>query len=361
MRISTKDWKNYIDKLGKLSDIAEEKMQDYVRKNGFADTEALIEYAYALVTKYGEGSAELACQMYDAVAEMAGVSVESAVPAETATYQETARAVQGSLLQSETVQKLSQVAARLVKQAGADTTIKNAIRDGAEWAWVPMGDTCAFYITLASRGWQYASKRVLKGNHAIHIHANCNCQFAIRFDGESGVAGYDPDKYYEMYRNAEGRSANDKINALRRERYAENKDKINAQKRAAYAQRKNALDGEQSKKTLFANNGNSSIMYADKKIDSYMENPKTLGDTTHKEKYDDFKAHGVDVRPLGRGSLKGKAYEDGGGYRVNGTKDGQYMQYHPYANSHHEGEYYKLCSGKTGAKRYNMNGDPKED
>ena len=274
MRISTKDWKNYIDKLGKLSDIAAEKMQDYVRKNGFTDTEALIEYAYALVTKYGEGSAELACQMYDAVAEMAGVSVESAVPAETATYQETARAVHGSLLQSETGQKLPYVAARLVKQAGADTTIKNAIRDGAEWAWVPMGDTCAFCITLASRGWQYASKKVLKGNHATHIHANCNCQFAIRFDGESGVAGYDPDKYRRIYDNAEGRSSKDKVNALRRERYAKNKDEINAQKRAAYAQRKNALDGEQSKKTPLANIGESSTIKVSKVISGHSGTPK---------------------------------------------------------------------------------------
>lgn len=300
MQISTRDWKNYIDKLGKLSDIAAEKMQDYVRKNGFADTEALIEYAYALVTKYGEGSAELACQMYDAVAEMAGVSVESAVPAETATYQETARAVHGSLLQSETGQKLPQVAARLVKQAGADTTIKNAIRDGAEWAWVPMGDTCAFCITLASRGWQYASKNVLKGNHATHIHANCNCQFAIRFDGESGVDGYDPDKYYEMYRNADGHSANDKINAMRRERYAENKDKINAQKRAAYAQRKNVLVKGKSNATVLENTGESSTMkmglqyFADKtkhaseralgrniaesQIDDAINNPLSKGD-----------------------------------------------------------------------------------
>lgn len=357
MRISTKDWKNYIDKLGKLSDIAAEKMQDYVRKNGFTDTEALIEYAYALVTKYGEGSAELACQMYDAVAEMAGVSVESAVPAETATYKETARAVQGSLLQSETGQKLSQVAARLVKQAGADTTIKNAIRDGAEWAWVPMGDTCAFCITLASRGWQYASKKVLKGNHATHIHANCNCQFAIRFDGESGVAGYDPDKYYEMYRNAEGRSSQDKVNALRRERYAANKDKINAQKRAAYAQRKSVLVEGKSNATVLENTGESSTMYVDKKIGSYIESPKSLGDTTHKDKYDDFVEHGVDVKPLNKGNLKGVPYEDGGGYKVNGTQDGQYLQYHPDNKSHHNGEYYKVSSGSSGTKRYDMDGN----
>ena len=53
--------------------------------------------------------------------------------------------------------------------------LKNAVRDGAEWAWVPHGDTCPFCITLASNGWQKASRKVLKGGHAEHIHANCDC------------------------------------------------------------------------------------------------------------------------------------------------------------------------------------------
>ena len=58
------------------------------------------------------------------------------------------------------------------------------------------------------------------------------------FDGKPEYAGYDPDKYLEMYENAEGNSSKDKINALRREKYQQNKDKINAQKRAAYAKRR---------------------------------------------------------------------------------------------------------------------------
>lgn len=102
------------------------------------------------------------------------------------------------------------------------------------------------------------------------------------------------------------------------------------------------------------------IIYAGKKVSSYISNPKTLGETTHKEKYDDFVSNGVDVKPLGRGSFKGVGYEDGGGYRVNGTEDGQYMQYHPSEKSHHKGEYYKLSSGKTGKKRYDMDGNPIE-
>ena len=121
---------------------------------------------------------------------------------------------------------------RLVKRAGADTTLKNAVRDGAEWAWVPHGDTCPFCITLASNGWQKASSKVLKGGHANHIHANCDCEFAIRFDHKTTVAGYDPEKYLKQYRDAGG-----DINKMRRIDYAARKDAINAQKRAAYALR----------------------------------------------------------------------------------------------------------------------------
>ena len=121
---------------------------------------------------------------------------------------------------------------RLVKRAGADTTLKNALRDGAEWAWVPQGDTCAFCLTLASRGWQKASQAAIKGGHAEHIHANCDCEYAIRFDGRSTVAGYDPDKYLRQYR-----AAGSDVNALRRVNYAANRERINAQKRAAYALR----------------------------------------------------------------------------------------------------------------------------
>ena len=52
--------------------------------------------------------------------------------------------------------------------------------------------------------------------------------------------GYDPDKYLRIYENADGDSSQDKINAIRRDMYQQNKDKINAQKREAYARRKEA-------------------------------------------------------------------------------------------------------------------------
>ena len=209
-------------------------MRQYIDTHGTGDADALITYAAALVTKYGEGSAELACQMYDALAEAANAGVPAAEPAEPADYGEVARMVNAT--KSQNPANLPNGVSRLVKRAGADTTLKNAVRDGAEWAWVPHGDTCPFCITLASNGWQKASSKVLKGGHAEHIHANCDCEFAIRFDHNTTVAGYDPEKYLKQYRDAGG-----DINKLRRVNYAANKERINAQKRAAYAERQKYL------------------------------------------------------------------------------------------------------------------------
>lgn len=222
-------------RLARLNQRAGQLMADYIAAHGTRDTDALIAYAHALVTKYGEGSAELACQMYDALAAAARAGVPAAEPAEPASYGEIARMVQATKASPPQMQR---GVSRLVKRAGADTTLKNALRDGAEFAWIPQGDTCAFCLTLASRGWQKASQAAIKGGHAEHIHANCDCEYAIRFDGRSTVAGYDPEKYLKQYRDA-----GSDVNALRRVNYTRNRERINAQKRAAYAARK-ALEAE---------------------------------------------------------------------------------------------------------------------
>lgn len=231
MQITAKTWNEYITRLSRLNQKAGQLMRQYIDTHGTGDADALITYAAALVTKYGEGSAELACQMYDALAEAANAGVPAAEPAEPADYSEVARMVNATKNQNPA--NLPNGVSRLVKRAGADTTLKNAVRDGAEWAWVPHGDTCPFCITLASNGWQKASSKVLKGGHADHIHANCDCEFAIRFDHNTTVAGYDPEKYLAQYNAAGG-----DINKMRRVNYAANKERINAQKRAAYAARR---------------------------------------------------------------------------------------------------------------------------
>ena len=251
MRITATAWAAYTQQLAKLNKKAGQLMADYIAAHGTRDTDALIAYAYALVTKYGEGSAELACQMYDALAAAAKAGVPAAEPAQPASYGEVARMVQATKASQPQMQ---QGVSRLVKCAGADTTLKNALRDGAEFAWIPQGDTCAFCLTLASRGWQKASQAAIKGGHAEHIHANCDCEYAIRFDGASTVAGYDPEKYLKQYRDA-----GSDVNALRRVNYARNRERINAQKRAAYAARKAAFTSTQNRAILGSIDSDGSV------------------------------------------------------------------------------------------------------
>ncbi len=245
-RITTRAWNNYIGILRRLSERASKEMLATLTKLSAQYEEgaitfeeyqnAAIDFAYALATRYGEGAGAMACEMYDAIAKLQGANVPPAVPAATATMDETAKAVVGTM-KTGNINIVSDATGRLVKLVGVDTMQQNALRDGAEWAWIPRGDTCAFCITLASRGWQRASKRALRNGHAEHVHANCDCTYAVRFDDGLDVEGYDPEKYRDMYYNADGSSPEARINSMRREFYADNKEIINEQKRSAYVKR----------------------------------------------------------------------------------------------------------------------------
>lgn len=240
MEISEKSWAEYLAALRKVSDTATEKMLYYIQEFGMPKTQDELQdfifASYAISDRYGTAAAELAAQMYDAVALASGVAVAAAELAEPATYEEVAIAVSGTLKTS-SPEIVAGSVGRLVKMTGVDTTMRNAIRDGAEWAWIPRGDTCAFCLTLASRGWQVASKKAMKGGHAEHIHAHCDCTYAVRFNHNTNVAGYHPDEYLSLYKDSPGRNWKSKVNAMRRKFYAENKEQINEQKRSAYAKR----------------------------------------------------------------------------------------------------------------------------
>lgn len=239
MKISRRVWQNYIDDLRKINDAAAKEARSFLQTHDLErDAQAIIDYCFGLSTKYGEAATELAAQMYDALALAEGVVVPAAVPAETASYGEVAQAINGAKKFSTDIDVIASAVARLVKLAGVDTTMNNALRDGAEWAWIPHGDTCAYCIMLASRGWTRASKKDIKNGHAEHIHANCDCTYAIRFDSDTDVEGYnDGVEYREMYDNADGRGLQ-KVNSMRREFYARNRERINEQKRSAYEKRK---------------------------------------------------------------------------------------------------------------------------
>lgn len=250
MNISWSEWLKYKNRLAAIDTKAADEMVSWLQtKGGYMNVsqEEISEYAYALATKYGEASAALSAQMYDEVAELSGAAVPAAEVANTATYGEVSNAIKYVTKTITTNKNIGNVVGKYTKQAGVDTTLKNAERDGAQFAWIPSGDSCPYCISLAAKGWQYMSKDAMKGGHASHIHANCDCTYATRFDDKTEVEGYDPKVYQEMYNSAEGNTPTEKINSMRRIQYQANKDKINAQKRANYAEKNKTVISQHKK------------------------------------------------------------------------------------------------------------------
>lgn len=217
--INASAWRRYIDRLSKISDTAKAAMLKWIDQHGLEDMAGLIDYAYAIATKYGEASSALSAAMYDATAELEQSILDPAEPAETASYATVRKAVIGT---AKTMNPaiVAGAVARLVKRAGADTTLKNAKRDRIEYAWIAVGDTCPYCLALAAEGWHRGGD--MDKGHADHIHANCNCEYSVRFSKRGGVAGYDPDEYRRMFEQAEGDTMTEKINSLRREAYHAN-------------------------------------------------------------------------------------------------------------------------------------------
>lgn len=187
-----------------INKAAAEAVQQYLAAHNFDIDDAFIDFAHSLTTLYGEAASALACQMYDELHEYWKASkgiqkrIYPAEPAPVPTRSQVEKSVYGTLKVSS--EQIAGAVQRLVKQTAEDTTLKNAIRDGAEWAWIPAGDTCAFCIMLGSNGWQKQSKKSLKNGHAQHIHANCDCTYAVRFSPDMEVEGYDPKAYKDLYK-----------------------------------------------------------------------------------------------------------------------------------------------------------------
>lgn len=276
MKISSNSWKSYIKNLSKIDKKAAETVSNYYREHPDLSVEQLISYCLAVSDYYGSAVGELACEMYEELAAASGRLVPTPEPAPTATYGEMAKTVQGVLAQSQNPDAVGAAVGRKVKTVGLDTILKNSLRDGAQFAWIPSGDTCAFCMMLASNGWQRASKKALKNGHASHVHNNCDCSYAVRFDDNTEVEGYDPDYYKDIYDNAEGDTWEQKTNYLRRKNYAANKDKINAQRRLNYAENK-AKEAQKELIKKYGNAENIMLLGSDDELQRWAELAKQTG------------------------------------------------------------------------------------
>lgn len=175
--------------------------------------EALEDLLPPLVDGYGEIAATVTADWYDDLRDAAGVSgafsAVLAAPVAAEAVRANARWAIGPLFSADPDPEaafglLAGEVDRLTLQSGRQTVSASVKNDpaGPRWARVPQGRTCAFCLTLASRGAVYRSEETAGGLHPDSYHADCDCVPTPVWPDQPYPEGYDPDALYEQYREA---------------------------------------------------------------------------------------------------------------------------------------------------------------
>lgn len=189
----------------------------YQLNGGMIDAETMREFAMQTLTTcvqtFGDRAATIACSAYDVTMEELGISVQPSAVYNHISVNSTGRQVDYLMRQltpdtfDSFAQKLAARAYENVGRAANKTTIRNAERDyskGVRYARVPTGkETCGFCLMLASRGFDYTSRKAAgdMGFAFNRFHDRCDCR-VVAGDDFTTVEGYDPDWLYDVYLDA---------------------------------------------------------------------------------------------------------------------------------------------------------------
>ena len=251
-RVSGRAWQQYTKRLEAQRNAAKQDAYDWVMRH--ADDAFGNKLGFLAATRkmmvtasnyHGRSTSALAAEWFDQMARAEGADAAKAIVATEAVE---VRAKRMAIAANKSWGKIkigdiegfaSAIAAAVaadVKRQATDTMLFNAAKNGSEFAWIPEGgETCAYCIAVAAAGWTPARRATAMGDHKDHIHDNCLCEFAIRFNDDTKYASYDSSKYKEQYDNAEGSTSRQKINSMRRDYYAENSKEIKERQRELYA------------------------------------------------------------------------------------------------------------------------------
>lgn len=198
-----------------LLDAAVDELMEYVHDGMTA--EELVDAATHVAAKYSYLGCELGAQWYDLCSELAGIGAEPAeygdpdldgigaraeARLDGAEPTEAARPVFNAFLQDVINDSI-----RMTGNANLHRDYERGIC-GGKWTRVPVGDTCAWCLMLASQGAWYVSERSALNRGGIegdHYHDGCDCKAVYHADAES-IGGYSKlDGYKKMYYDAENR------------------------------------------------------------------------------------------------------------------------------------------------------------
>lgn len=179
---------------------------------------ALEEFLPELIQAYGEIGAAVAADYYEdlresspAIRQAYAAVMADAIPLDT--IQKNVGWAVKPMFQGNpdgALGRVLDITDRLVKGQGRQTVETNVVRDPARarYARVPTGaSTCAFCLTMASRGAVYLSEASASKDY----HGHCDCAPTPMWDGDAYPEGYDPDSLYETYKRARRQTDSDSL------------------------------------------------------------------------------------------------------------------------------------------------------
>ena len=180
--------------------------------DGITFDEAM-EIAKRIAEKFAFYGAELGAQWYDFCSQVAGVDVPPAelypleaedIATSAEAYKQDAQGKTPSQVFDEFLNEQIQKSIRTTGSANLHRDY-NRGRVPGKWARVPVGETCAFCLMLASQGAFYVSYKSAGGFDPDHYHKQCDCKPVFHASAES-IAGYkELDDYKRMYYDADDR------------------------------------------------------------------------------------------------------------------------------------------------------------
>ena len=182
--------------------------------------EEIMEQAREVAYKYRTLGSELGAQWYDLCAEIAGVEVDAAdldSIDEAALAKRAANVAKSDAAKANPVESFKAFLQAQITDEIRTTGMRNLDRDygrgvkGARWARVPVGETCAWCLMLASNGtWYLTEESALRSRHGGKFHEHCNC-VAVYYANAEDISGYSGIyRYKQMYYEADNiRQANE--------------------------------------------------------------------------------------------------------------------------------------------------------
>lgn len=208
-----------------LKQAAVDEFLEYVYEGMSVDE--LTEAATAVAEKYGMLGYELGAQWYDLCTELSGIDADPAeLPEMDAdavagrAKSAIANAPEGSSAGDVFKYFLQNEVQNSIRVTGSANLWRDYERGlaGGRWARVPVGETCAWCLMLASQGAWYVSEQSALGAEAGHYHDGCDCIAVYHADPDS-ISGYRSlRRYKSMYYEADNLR---RANSSNREPYPE--------------------------------------------------------------------------------------------------------------------------------------------